>query len=55
MTTIATWAFEGTYDTDVSVKKHLAGMEEAAKAGAELIVFRKPASRSSSRSRNSEQ
>jgi predicted amidohydrolase len=39
MTTIATWAFEGTYDTDVSVKKHLAGMEEAAKAGAELVVF----------------
>lgn len=39
MVTIATWAFEGTYDTEVSVKKHLAGMEEAARAGAELVVF----------------
>jgi predicted amidohydrolase len=39
MATIATWAYGGTYDTDVSVKKHLAGMEEAARAGAELVVF----------------
>lgn len=39
MTRIATWAFEGTYDTDISVKKHLSCMEEAAKAGAELVVF----------------
>lgn len=39
MTSIATWAFAGTYDTDISVKKHLSCLEEAAKAGAELVVF----------------
>lgn len=39
MTTIATWAFSGTYDIGMSIKKHLAGMEEAARAGAELVVF----------------
>jgi predicted amidohydrolase len=39
MTTIATWAFAGTYDTDVSLKRHLSCLEEAANAGAELVVF----------------
>jgi predicted amidohydrolase len=39
MAVIATWAFPGTYDIDVNIKKHLAGMEEAARAGAELVVF----------------
>lgn len=39
MTAIATWAFSGTYDTDLSVKKHLSCLEDAAKAGAELVVF----------------
>lgn len=39
MTTIATFAYEGTYDPDVSVKRIRAGMEEAARAGAGLVVF----------------
>jgi predicted amidohydrolase len=39
MTTIATFAYAGTYDPDVSVKKIRAGMEEAARAGADLVVF----------------
>ena len=39
MTTIATWAFAGTYDAGLSLKKHLSCLEEAAKAGAELVVF----------------
>jgi predicted amidohydrolase len=39
MAAIATWAFPGTYDADMSIKKHLAAMEEAARAGAELVVF----------------
>jgi predicted amidohydrolase len=39
MTMIATWAFAGTYDTGLSLKKHLSCLEEAAKAGAELVVF----------------
>jgi len=39
MTLIATWAFVGTYDTDASLKKHLSCLEEAAQAGAELVVF----------------
>ena len=38
MTTIATFAYAGTYDPDVSVKKIRAGMEEAARAGADLSV-----------------
>lgn len=39
MTTIATFAYEGTYDPDVSVKKISAGIEEAARSGADLVVF----------------
>jgi len=39
MTVIATFAYAGTYDPDVSVKKIAAGMEEAARAGADLVVF----------------
>ncbi len=39
MVTVATWALTGTYDTDISLKRHLAGMEEAALAGADLVVF----------------
>ncbi|HEY1702870.1 MAG TPA: carbon-nitrogen hydrolase family protein [Trebonia sp.] len=39
MATIATFAYEGTYDPDVSVKKIRAGIEEAAQVGADLVVF----------------
>jgi len=39
MTKIATVAYEGTYDVELSTKNHLALMEEAAAAGAELLVF----------------
>ncbi|MFI6346056.1 carbon-nitrogen hydrolase family protein [Streptomyces sp. NPDC050560] len=39
MTVIATVALEGTYDVDISTKRHLALMDEAAAAGAELVVF----------------
>ena len=39
MATIATFAYAGTYEPDVSVKKIRAGMEEAARAGADLVVF----------------
>jgi predicted amidohydrolase len=38
-TTIATCAFPGTYDVDKSVEMHLAYIEEAAQAGASLVVF----------------
>jgi predicted amidohydrolase len=38
-TTIATCAFPGTYDVDKSVEMHLAYIEEAAEAGASLVVF----------------
>ena len=37
--TIATVAMQGTYDLDLSVKNHLSSMEEAAAAGADLVVF----------------
>lgn len=39
MTTIATWAFAGSYDADTSRKRHLSCLEEAARAGADLVVF----------------
>jgi predicted amidohydrolase len=39
MTTIATCAFPGTYDVDKSVEQHLAYIDEAAAAGADLVVF----------------
>jgi predicted amidohydrolase len=39
MTTIATWAFAGSYDADISRKRHLSCLEEAARAGADLVVF----------------
>jgi predicted amidohydrolase len=39
MTVIATSAYVGTYDIELSTKNHLSLMEEAAAAGAELIVF----------------
>jgi predicted amidohydrolase len=39
MATIATFAYEGTYDPDVSVKKIRTGIEEAARSGADLVVF----------------
>jgi predicted amidohydrolase len=39
MTIIATVALEGSYDVDISTKRHLALMTEAAEAGAELVVF----------------
>jgi predicted amidohydrolase len=39
MVTVATWALAGSYDADISRKRHLAGMEEAARAGADLVVF----------------
>lgn len=39
MTKIATWAFAGSYDTELSLKRHLSCLEEAAAAGAELVVF----------------
>jgi predicted amidohydrolase len=38
-TRIATCAFPGTYDVDKNVELHLAYMEEAAGAGASLVVF----------------
>jgi hypothetical protein len=38
MVTIATWALAGSYDTDASLKRHLTAMEEAATAGADLVV-----------------
>jgi predicted amidohydrolase len=38
-TTIATCAFPGTYDVDKSVELHLSYIEEAAAAGASLVVF----------------
>ena len=38
-TTIATCAFPGTYDVDKSVELHVSYIEEAAAAGAELVVF----------------
>jgi predicted amidohydrolase len=39
MTVIATAALAGGYDVDVNTKNHLAIMDEAAAAGAELVVF----------------
>lgn len=39
MTIIATCAFEGSYDTELNTKRHLSIMEEAAAAGAQLVVF----------------
>lgn len=39
MTTIATWGFAGTYDAGISLKKHLSCLEEAARAGADLVVL----------------
>jgi predicted amidohydrolase len=39
MTAIATWALAGSHDTDLNLKKHLTCLDEAAKAGAELVVF----------------
>jgi predicted amidohydrolase len=39
MTVIATAALEGSYDIDLSTKRHLELMDEAAAAGAELVVF----------------
>lgn len=39
MTVIATVAFEGSYDVELNLKNHIAQIEEAAKAGAKLIVF----------------
>jgi len=38
-TRIATCAFPGTYDVDKSVELHLSYIEEAAAAGADLVVF----------------
>jgi predicted amidohydrolase len=38
-TTIATVAMRGTYDVEVSLKTHLAYIDEAADAGADLVVF----------------
>src|SRR6266851_5656374 len=38
-TTIATVALEGTYDVELSLKRHLGYMEEAAAQGADLVVF----------------
>jgi predicted amidohydrolase len=38
-TRIATFAYAGSHDPDVSVKKIHAGIEEAARAGADLVVF----------------
>jgi len=39
MTVIATAALEGSYDVDLSTKRHLELMEEASASGAELVVF----------------
>jgi predicted amidohydrolase len=39
MTIIATVALEGSYDIEISTKRHLTLMAEAAEAGAELVVF----------------
>lgn len=39
MVTVATWALAGSHDPDISRKRHLAGLEEAARAGADLVVF----------------
>jgi predicted amidohydrolase len=39
MSRIATCAFDGTYDVEVSLKRHHAYLDEAADAGAELVVF----------------
>lgn len=39
MVTIATWAFGGSYDADRNLKDHLAGLQEAARSGAQLVVF----------------
>lgn len=39
LTTIATCAFPGTYDVEKSVEMHLGYIEEAAAAGAQLVVF----------------
>jgi predicted amidohydrolase len=39
MTVIATAALAGGYDVDVNTKNHLAIMDEAAGAGAQLVVF----------------
>lgn len=39
MTVIATAALAGGYDVDVNTKNHLALMDEAGAAGAELVVF----------------
>ena len=39
MTKIATCAFDGSYDLEVNLKRHNAYIDEAADAGAELVVF----------------
>src|SRR5579862_8970053 len=39
MTKIATVALEGTYDVELSTKNHIQLIEEAAAAGAQLVVF----------------
>jgi predicted amidohydrolase len=39
VTVIATAAFEGSYDVELNTKRHLAVMDEAVAAGAELVVF----------------
>jgi predicted amidohydrolase len=39
VTVIATVAFDGSYDVELNTKRHLALIEEAAAAGASLIVF----------------
>ncbi|WP_157220732.1 carbon-nitrogen hydrolase family protein [Flavisphingomonas formosensis] len=39
MTIIATVAFEGSYDVEISTRRHLSCMDEAAGKGAELVVF----------------
>jgi predicted amidohydrolase len=39
MTITATVALEGSYDIEISTKRHLTLMAEAAEAGAELVVF----------------
>jgi predicted amidohydrolase len=38
-TTIASCAFEGTFDPDESLARHLASIDAAADAGADLVVF----------------
>jgi predicted amidohydrolase len=38
-TTIATVAMQGTHDVELSLKTHLAYIDEAAEAGADLVVF----------------